>query len=291
VKSFALAATRRRAQFLVDIDSSIGEHQVALFGDSSMPSANDIEEIRRSASEAAKTTIQDVDLTRYLNPPADTVFALEYSFHLLGDVRNKTVLDFGCGAGEEVIPLCQRGARVIGIDISPELIAIAQERLRKYGVEAELRVGSAYETQLADKSVDVIFCMSLLHHLQIDRVKNEICRILKPDGLFILKEPVRLSWMMKKLRRLFPAAEDVSDYEYPLNQDQLDELAEGFQVLASRSFRTPLVPLFERVIKTRRLRRSFRRGDDWIVRHLPGVEHFATMRVMALKRVSAPISR
>jgi ubiquinone/menaquinone biosynthesis C-methylase UbiE len=46
-------------------------------------------------------------------------------------------------------------------------------------VNADLRVGSAYETGLPDASVDVVFCMSLLHHLQIDRVKNEIVRILK----------------------------------------------------------------------------------------------------------------
>jgi SAM-dependent methyltransferase len=248
-----------------------------------MPSTHNIDEIKRSALEASKTTIQNVDLTRYRNPPAETIYPLEYSFYLLGDVENKVVLDFGCGSGEEVVPLCQRGARVIGIDISPELIAIARLRAHKYGVEAELRVGSAYETQLAEESVDVVFCMSLIHHLEINRVKNEIWRVLKLGGRFIFKEPVRLSRTMKQLRRLFPPAEDVSEYEYPLNQDQLDELVSGFEVLACRNFRTPLVPLVERIIKMPRLRRTIRSADDWVLRHLP-IENFATMRVMALKR-------
>ena len=111
-----------------------------------MASARDLAEIARSASEASKVKILDVELARYQTPSADTCYALEYAFYLLGDVHNKLVVDLGCGSGEEVVPLQQRGARVIGIDISPHLIAIAHERLRKYGVDAELRIASAYET-------------------------------------------------------------------------------------------------------------------------------------------------
>src|SRR5207248_1513115 len=155
-----------------------------------MASSQDLAEIARSASEASKIRLLDEDLARYQNPPADTCYPLEYAFYLLGDVQNKQVVDLGCGSGEEIVPLAQRGARVIGIDISPHLIAIANERLRKYESDAELRTTSAYETGLLSESVDVVFCMSLLHHLQLDRAKNEIRRILKPGGLFIFKEPI-----------------------------------------------------------------------------------------------------
>ncbi len=255
-----------------------------------MPSAQDLAEIARSAAEASKTQIHDVDLSRYLNPPADTCFPLEYAFYLLGDVRNKLVLDLGCGSGEEVIPLRQRGARVIGIDISPDLIAIAQERLRKYALDADLqadlRVGSAYETGLPDASVDVVFSMSLLHHLELDRGKNEICRILKPDGIFIFKEPVGFSWTMKQLRKLFPAKEDVSEFEHPLNARQVQTLVEGFEVLASRSFRTALVPLVMRLSKSPQLRKRMWTCDAWALSHFPMLDHFATSRVMALRRPS-----
>jgi len=248
-----------------------------------MASAHDFAEIARSASEAAKIKLLDVDLTRYQNPPADTCYPLEYAFHLLGDVHNKLIVDLGCGSGEEVVPLRQRGGRVIGIDISPHLIAIAEQRLRKHGVDAELRVASAYETGLSDGSVDVVFCMSFLHHLQLDRVKNEIRRILKPDGLFIFKEPVRFSWTMKQLRRLLPSRGDVSEFEYPLNSTQLNELVEGFQVLASRSFRTPFVPLLTRVIKVPQQRKKIWARDAWALRNFPALAHFATTRVMALR--------
>lgn len=249
-----------------------------------MTSARDIAEIARSTSEASKTRLLDVDLTRYQDPPAETCHPLEYAFHLLGNVKGKLVLDLGCGSGEVIIPLRQRGARVAGIDISPDLIALAHERLRKHGLDAEVRVASAYDTGLSDKSVDVVFCMSLLHHLQLDRVKNEICRILKPDGLFIFKEPIRFSWTMKQLRRLFPSAEDVSEFEYPLNSTQIDALVAGFQVVASRSFRTPFVPLLTRAIKAPHLQKRILVRDAWGLRHFPMLAHFATIRVMALRR-------
>lgn len=253
-----------------------------------MSSAHDAAEIARSASEASKIKIIDVDLSRYQDPPADTRYPLEYAFFLLGDVRNKSVLDLGCGSGEEVVPLVQRGAQVVGIDISPDLIAVAHQRLQKYGVHADVRVGSAYETGLPDATVDVVFCMSLLHHLEIDRVKKEILRVLKPGGLFILKEPIRLSGTMKQLRRIFPAREDVSEFEYPLNSAQLTAISEGFEVLANRNFRTPLVPLLERVFHSENIRARVLSADDKLLKLFPAIEHFATIRVMALRPRGLP---
>lgn len=147
-------------------------------------------EIERSASEAAKVVLKPLDraqIDRYLNPPADTPYGLEYAFHLVGDVRGKTVLDLGCGTGENIVPLLERGARVIAIDLSPDLIAIAQKRLTDAHLEASVMVGSAYETGLPDESVDTIFCMALIHHLDIKLVRDEMSRVLRKDGAIILR--------------------------------------------------------------------------------------------------------
>jgi SAM-dependent methyltransferase len=241
------------------------------------------DEIARSAAEARKVKFRDVDLARYYDPPADTCYPLEYAFHLLGDIHDRVVLDLGCGSGEEAIPLRQRGAHVIGIDISPDLISLAQQRVQRYGLQADLRVGSAYNTELPDKSVDVIFCMALLHHLEIVRAKNEMLRILKPTGLIIVQEPIRLSWSMKQLRRLFPKGEDVSDGEYPLNSQQLHELVDGLQLLVSRNFRTPLVPVLLRAFHGPPAEHKIWSRDAWILQHFTFLEHFATVRVMALR--------
>src|SRR5436853_2908487 len=117
-------------------------------------------ELERSALDAQHRTerieMSPATVARYANPPSDTVFPLEYSFSLLPDLRGLTVLDYGCGAGENLVHLALRGARVIGLDISPDLIALAQKRADAYKVNAEFLVGSAYETGLPSASVDVI---------------------------------------------------------------------------------------------------------------------------------------
>jgi 2-polyprenyl-6-hydroxyphenyl methylase/3-demethylubiquinone-9 3-methyltransferase len=139
---------------------------------------------------------------RYLDPPKDTPFPLEYAFYLLGDIRGKTVFDMGCGSGETIIPLVHRGAQVNGIDISPELIALAQRRLKAADLSANVRVGSAYETGMPDGSVDVVFCIELIHHLDIATVRDEMKRILRPGGYLVLKEPIRFSKGYDLLRSL-----------------------------------------------------------------------------------------
>jgi cyclopropane fatty-acyl-phospholipid synthase-like methyltransferase len=76
-------------------------------------------------------------------------YPLEYAFYLLGDVAGKHVLELGCGSGENTVPLCQRGAHVLGIDVSSELIALAKQRLRQAGLAAELKAGSGYALEIA----------------------------------------------------------------------------------------------------------------------------------------------
>ena len=245
-------------------------------------SQRDQVEIERSAAEARKAVLAPVDVDRYLDPPADTAYGLEYAFHLLGDVHGKTVLDLGCGTGENLVPLVKRGAEVIGIDISPELVELARERLGSYGLPATLREGSAYDTGLADESVDVVFSMALLHHLDLPSARKEIYRILRPGGLFILREPVRFSSTLNVLRRLFPAPKaDISDFEHPMTRAEIATVTQGFTLVAQRSFRLPFIPLLSRFSG---ITGQLWETDRWLLKHFSGLEHFATGKVMSLRK-------
>ena len=248
-------------------------------------SERDRAEIERSAEEARKTVLKEVDrsqIDRYLNPPRDTPFALEYAFYLLGDIRGKTVLDFGCGTGENAVPLVKRGARVIGMDISPDLIALARKRLSDANLEARIEVGSAYDTGLPDESVDVIFCIALIHHLDIARVVKEMLRVLARDGVVILQEPVRFSRTYSFLRSLLPAHEDISQFEHPLTREELGALTEGFEVREPRYFRLPFVPLVSRVVPA--VGSAAWRFDHWILRNFRPVQRYATVVTMKLQK-------
>ncbi len=243
-------------------------------------------EIERSAAEARKVVLKPLEqaqIDRYLNPPADTPYPLEYAFHLLGDVRGKTVLDLGCGKGENIIPLLERGARVIGIDISPDLVAIAQERLSDANLEASLTVGSAYETGLPDESVDVIFCIALIHHLDIKLVRDEMWRVLRKGGVIILKEPVRFSKGYAGVRSLLPAREDISEFEHPLTREELATMTQPFRVQGTRYFRLPFVPLISRVVPSKS--DAAWRASNWILQRWAAAEPYATGVAKKLQKI------
>src|SRR5438477_5370536 len=132
-------------------------------------------EVARSASEAmhtpdARLIGDEANLARYLNPPMHTVYPLEYAYALLGDVRGRTVLDFGCGSGENTLLLARRGAKVLGVDISADLINLARRRLAINELDgaAEFVVASAHELPIENESMDVAFGMAILHHLDLD---------------------------------------------------------------------------------------------------------------------------
>jgi SAM-dependent methyltransferase len=248
-------------------------------------SERDRAEVQRSAAEASKAELAPVEIDRYVTPSPNTPYGLEYAFYLLGDVRGKTVLDLGCGTGETLIPLIKRGARVIGIDISPELIDLARRRVASYGLEnqnVEVRVGSAYETGLPNESVDVVFSIALLHHLDLPKARAEIFRVLRPGGLFILREPIRFSRTIARLRKLFPSPDaDISEFEHPMTRQEIATVTQGFKKISERSFRLPLVPLLVHL-------KSFRKRawlmDRWLLAKFPALAHFATGKVMSLQK-------
>jgi ubiquinone/menaquinone biosynthesis C-methylase UbiE len=247
--------------------------------------SRNLAEVERSASEASKIVLKPLDrseIDRYIAPPADTPFALEYAFHLSGDVRGKTVLDLGCGSGEDVVILAERGAQVVGIDISPDLVAIAQQRIGNANLTATVKVGDAYNTGLPDESVDVIFCIALIHHLDIKVARDEMWRILRKGGTVILKEPIRFSAFYSRVRNMLPAKEDISEYEHPLTQEELSLMTQPFRVDGTRFFRLPFVPLFSRLLPS--LSKRAWRASDWVIRHFPPAQAYATAIVTRLQK-------
>ena len=244
----------------------------------------DAEEMLRSREEAQETELTPCEVDRYLAPPAQSAFPLEYTFHLVGDVANKTVLDLGCGTGESVVVLVHKGARVIGIDISPELIELASRRVEMQCTgfpKPELAVGSAYETGIPDASVDVVLSNALLHHLDLPSVLKEIRRILKPDGRFVINEPVRLLRVLNTARRLFPDRGNISEFEHPLTRKEYAEIIKFFSLKQERAFRLPFVSLAIKLRTPEKYLRRVQTVDRWLLEHFLFVRPFAGVRVAA----------
>lgn len=110
---------------------------------------------------------------------------------IIPGVKNKTIIDVGCGNGYLVRELTKMGASVTGIDI-PRKIEIARS-FQKEGDE-EFLVGTAEKLPIEQSNhADIITFFASLHHVPRSLLKQamrEIKRVLKPGGIAIFVEPI-----------------------------------------------------------------------------------------------------
>ncbi len=200
-------------------------------------------------------------------------------------MRDRVVLDYGCGNGENSLPLVKRGARVIGLDVSEDLLALARQRLALHGVRdrAVFTAASAHDIPLPDNSVDAVMGIAILHHLDLALAAREIRRVLKPGGLAIFQEPVRNSRLLRVLRGMIPyRSEEVSDYERPLTDPELREFASGFRDYQSRAFSLPFINLAQVVPPLRRFIHGLYRMDGAILKRTRILDDYAGIRVVCM---------
>jgi len=103
---------------------------------------------------------------------------------LSGDAR---VLDVGCGSGWASRLMAERcpNGRVIGIDVSDEMIRLAAEESSNYS-NVEFRVASAEDLPFSDGEFTHAFSMeSLYYYRDIEAAAREIRRVLQPGGVFV----------------------------------------------------------------------------------------------------------
>lgn len=101
------------------------------------------------------------------------------------------VLELAAGTGRN-LPFYGSDVRLTGIDISPEMLAIARSKAAEAGRPVELREGDAQALEFPDQSFDTVVCTLSLCSIPDDRkAVAEVERVLRPGGLFVTLEHVR----------------------------------------------------------------------------------------------------
>jgi SAM-dependent methyltransferase len=150
--------------------------------------------------------IHDLEISRH--PPGSPGFFADldaYHFeklhHLLRLVdfnawSGKTVVDVGCGAGVEVVRFARGGARVIGIDLASQAVALTRENLAQQGLHAELAVAAGESLPLPDASADYVYAHGVVQYAADDRrVVRECHRVLRDGGTAVFQVYNRVSWL------------------------------------------------------------------------------------------------
>lgn len=121
---------------------------------------------------------------------------------LLGDVRGKDLLHLQCHFGQDTLSLARRGARVTGVDFSPDAIRLGRSLAKELALPAEFVEANVYDldrpgSPLAGRAFDVVFSSyGVIGWLpDLEPWGRIIASALKPGGRFVFVEFHPIVWM------------------------------------------------------------------------------------------------
>ena len=122
-------------------------------------------------------------------PPWDTGVSPPELFEFIRNNKPGRAIDIGCGTGTNVIALAQAGWRVTGVDFAPRAIKLAEQKLKRSGLQANVLVGDATKLSGIAGPFDLALDLGCFHGISREgRAKylDQLQRILAPNGFWLL---------------------------------------------------------------------------------------------------------
>ncbi|WP_158865218.1 class I SAM-dependent methyltransferase [Leifsonia sp. AG29] len=111
----------------------------------------------------------------------------------IGERATGRVLEVAVGGGRS-LPYYRKGVSLIGVDLSPAMLALARRRASELGMDVDLREGNAEALPFPDASFDTVVCaLALCSIPRPDVALTEMARVVVPGGSVVIVDHVRSS--------------------------------------------------------------------------------------------------
>ena len=110
------------------------------------------------------------------------------------DLKGKRILDLGCGDGYYSIYLNKRGADVVGVDLSSNMVKLAKKNAKKNGLEIPFYEIDGNKLNFSDEYFDMVLTVVVLQHVigefELNKLIKEVRRVLTKCGIVIIFEAI-----------------------------------------------------------------------------------------------------
>lgn len=166
--------------------------------------------------------------------------------HVLGEDNRRwacsratgDVLEVAVGTGLN-LPFYPADARVVGLDLSPAMLEIAERRAKDAGRDVELREADAHALPFPDATFDSVVCtLSLCNIPDLDRAVAEMSRVMRPDARLVLVDHVRSeNKIVLALQKLIEVVSKRADGDHMTRRPADHLAAHGLEVTERERFK------------------------------------------------------
>lgn len=205
------------------------------------------------------------------------------AFESLGDIRGRSVLDYGCGHGMAAVVMARRGARVTAFDLSFGYLDEARRRAAANQVSVDFVGADGARLPFSDASFDAAWGNAVLHHLDIGVAVRELRRVLRPGGSAVFCEPWGENrWLRWARRKMHYAAKQRTADEEPLRHAHLQAIRSVFPETKVKGYQ--FLSMAHRVLHSGWMTAGLDWCDDQLLRRVPQLEQYCRYVVIVMRK-------
>ena len=209
--------------------------------------------------------------------------SISYPIETLGNLKGKTILDYGCGDGVSSVVLARRGAFVHAFDISSKSIDLAIRRAKVNGVADKVfpRQMAAERLEYSDNMFDAVYGNAIIHHVNLKEASCELHRVMKPGGIATFSEPLGENFILELARKYIPYPnKHRSPTERSLTYKDIWAFAKPFSKV--NLFEVQLLEMIRRIIRNKRLIKKLADVDQVLLARVPFLRRYCRGVIITL---------